>query len=92
MRVAWTEPARRHLREIYSFIQQSSPVRAQRLADRLTERVEQIGEFPRSGHVIRGMEELEIREIYESAYRIIYVVVRDHVEVLGIVHARSDVL
>ena len=59
---------------------------------RIRDRLRQIGEFPESGRLVRRGEPIELREVFEGSYRIISVVARDHVEVLGIVHGRRDLL
>ena len=52
MKVFWTETAVNHLSSIYTYISQNSPQYAQRLVERLTQRSEQIAEFPFSGRVV----------------------------------------
>ncbi len=50
----------------------------------------QIGEFPRSGRVLPPAAAIEVREVLEGPYRILYVVARDHVEILGVLHGSRE--
>jgi plasmid stabilization system protein ParE len=67
-------------------------MRAQHMVDRITTRAEGLSGFPRSGRLVTGLEELEVRGPVERPYRIIYVVARDHIEILGVVHGSRDLL
>lgn len=92
MRVEWTETAEGHLEAIRQFLAETSDRFGQEMVDRITARTVQIAEFPESGRLVPRAEPLGLREIFEGSYRIIYVVARDHVEVLGIIHGRRDLL
>jgi plasmid stabilization system protein ParE len=48
MIVHWTETAIKHLTGIYQYIALDSPFYAQRVADKIIRRSEQIGAFPQS--------------------------------------------
>ncbi|MEX0784136.1 MAG: type II toxin-antitoxin system RelE/ParE family toxin [Dehalococcoidia bacterium] len=92
MKVLLTEPAELHLDKIREFVGATSPRFADELVERIRDRMKQIAEFPESGRLVPGAEALSLREVFESSYRIIYVVARDHIEVLGIIHGRRDLL
>ncbi len=49
MNIFWTETAVNHLSSIYNYISQNSPQYAQRIVEKLTNRSEQIAQFPLSG-------------------------------------------
>ncbi|MEH1901891.1 MAG: type II toxin-antitoxin system RelE/ParE family toxin [Nostoc sp.] len=82
MKVFWTETAVNHLSSIYTYIFQNSPHYAQRLVERLTQRSEQIAQFPLSGRIIPEFETKQIREVIEGSYRIIYYIKSDQIDVL----------
>ena len=91
MDVYWNDPARDQLEEIRAFIaQRQSPEAADRLIDRLTNRSRQLADFPESGPHLYGSNPLGIRLLSEGPYRIVYVIIRGNVEVLGVIHARRD--
>jgi toxin ParE1/3/4 len=93
VKVFWTEAALSQLQAIYDYISQTSSDYALRMIDRITKRSIQIAEFPYSGRVVPEYEVNEVREVFQSPYRIIYLVNPEQlqVEVLAVVHgARSQ--
>ena len=56
MKVHWTNTAVEHLLSIYEYISKDSPLYAQRMVDRLTQRSEQIATFPWSGRKVPEYE------------------------------------
>jgi toxin ParE1/3/4 len=91
MKVHWTDTAQRHLDAIYHFIAQDSPAYAKRMVDRLTQRSQQIGEFPFSGRSVPEYEMQQIREVIEGPYRIIYYIKVDRIDVLAVLHGAQDI-
>jgi plasmid stabilization system protein ParE len=88
--IYWTEPAEEHLRAIHAHLAGLSPNYADRMVDRITLRTIQLARFPRSGPVVPDAESLQIRELIEGPYRILYVVARDHIEILGVLHGSRE--
>lgn len=86
MNVHWTETAIKHLLGIYEYIAQDSPFYAERMVDRLTSRSEQIGAFPRSGRMVPEYSSVDIREVIEGPYRIIYRIKQEQIDVIAVVH------
>lgn len=90
MKVHWTQHALTQLDSIYEFIAQDSPVYALQLIYHITQRSAQLGQFPNSARTVHELSEPNIREVFESCYRIIYFVYKNEVRVLTILHsARS---
>ena len=86
--VIWPERALDHVRSIYEYVAQTSPLYAEALADRLLARGEQLKAHPESGRMVPELERPEIRELIESGYRVLYLRDRDAVRVLAVVHGR----
>lgn len=86
MIVHWTETAIKHLTSIYQYIAQDSPLYAQRVADKIICRSEQIAAFPQSGRRVPEYEASDIREIIERPYRLIYRIKADQIDVLAVIH------
>jgi toxin ParE1/3/4 len=86
MKVHWTAAARAQLRDIHAFVARSSPQYAKKLVDRLTRRSEQIGAFPQSGRIVPDVGDVNVREVLEGPYRIIYHILDDQVDVIAVVH------
>lgn len=92
MTVHWTETAIEHLEAIHAYIAKDSPLYALRTVDRLTHRSEQISEHPLSGRSVPEFDIVQVREVIEGAYRIIYHIKPDQIDVLAVLHAARNVL
>lgn len=62
------------------------------MVDLLTRRSQQIAEFPLSGRRVPEYDMDQIREVIEGAYRIIYHVRPDQIDVLAVIHSALNVL
>jgi len=85
--VVWTQHAIAQLVDIYEFIAQDSPVYAKQMVDRLTQRSEQLGEFPQSGRMVPEYASEEIREVIEGSYRLIYRLRSERIDVVAVLHS-----
>lgn len=92
MKVYWTDTAKSHLYGISDYISRHSETYAKRVIDRLTRRSEQISNFPMSGRVVPEFRIDQIREVFESPYRIIYYIKADCIEVLAVIHGSQNAL
>lgn len=92
MKIHWTDTAEGHLDAIYAYIARDSPVYAIRMVDRLTRRSQQIADFPLSGRKVPELEMEQIREVIEGAYRIIYYIKPDQIDVLAVIHGSQAIL
>ena len=52
MNVVWTDEAKAHLDGIYQYIKRDAPFYARQTVDKLTHRVEQLIDHPRSGRIV----------------------------------------
>ena len=86
MKVHWTNTAVEHLVAIFEYISRDSSQYALRVVDRITGRSEQIGLYPESGRMVPEYDAADVREVYESPYRIIYRVKSQQIDVLAVVH------
>ena len=86
MKVNWTAAARAQLRDIRGFVARSSPQYATKMVDRLTRRSQQIAIFPRSGRIVPEANDVNIREVIEGPYRLIYHILEDEVDIIAVVH------
>lgn len=86
-RVVWTRPARDDLREIRAYIAQDSERYARVVVGRLVASVRRLREYPLSGRVVPELARPTIREVIEGAYRIVYRVTPDAIEIVAVVHS-----
>jgi toxin ParE1/3/4 len=92
MKVYWTDTAASHLEAIYSYISLDSPEYAKQMVDRITKRSQQIIEFPLSGRKVPEYEMDQIREVFEGAYRIIYYIKPDRIDILAVIHGHQKLI
>ena len=92
MNVHWTETAQDHLDAIHAYIARNSAEYALRMVDRLTRRSQQIADAPLSGRRVPEYDLDQIRELIEGAYRIIYHIKPDQIDVIAVVHGARKVL
>ena len=90
MEVRWTEAALEHVRAIRDYIAADSPFYAERTAEGILARSEQLADHPRSGRVVPERGDPDVREVIEGSYRIIYRVGPARVDVLAVVHGRRE--
>jgi plasmid stabilization system protein ParE len=85
LEVQWNDPALQHLEDIRRGLAELSASAADALVARLIERTAQLSVFPESGALLAGHESVRLRFLVEGDYRIVYVVIRGQVEILGVV-------
>jgi len=86
MRVHWTDNAVEHLVNIHEYIASNSPTYAQKMVDKITRRSIQIAAQPLSGRQVPEYDAVDVRELIESPYRIIYRIKQDQIDVLAVIH------
>ena len=92
MNVHWTETAQDHLDAIHAYIARNSAEYALRMVDRLTRRSQQIADAPLSGRRVPEYDLDQIRELIEGAYRIVYHIKPDQIDVIAVMHGSRNVL
>lgn len=90
LELRWTEQATQQLEAIAEYISVSSPVYAEQVVERIVARLQQVLEYPESGRRVPEAPGVEIRELVEPPYRVLYRVRYDTVEIVAILHGRQD--
>lgn len=89
--VVWTEEAAAWVRDIYEHIAAENAAAAQRVAQGLYERAEQLRDHPESGYRY-ARSERHIRILVYGHYRIAYRVTEErNVRILGVYHGALDI-
>lgn len=88
--VAWTDNAREDLREIFLYINISSPYYAETVVRTIGDRAETLAELSERGRIVPELEVQTIRELFVYQYRILYQVEEARVLILGIAHMARD--
>lgn len=89
-RLEWSERAVTQLAAIAEYISLTSPVYAEQMVDRISQRLRQAAEYPESGRVVPEVGRPEVRELLEFPYRLVYRVRPDVIEVVAVVHGRQE--
>jgi plasmid stabilization system protein ParE len=89
--VEWTEEAAAWVRDIYDHIAADNPEAAERVAEGLYLRAEQLHEHPESGYRYARSQQ-NIRILLYGHYRIAYRVTDErNVRILGVYHGALDI-
>lgn len=87
MSVTWSETAADQLQAIRDYLARSSPGYAQTLAGRVVARTEALDGQPQLGAEVPEYGDPDVREMFEHPYRILYRVVGQDVQVIGVIHS-----
>ncbi len=84
MKIIWLPSAEEDLQEITAYIAADNPAAANRLFDRIVERVELLSLHPRSGRIVPEIGRSAVREVIVGNYRIIYRTQESTLEVVAV--------
>jgi len=88
--VNWSEPALDDVTAAAEYIARDSHHFAALLEDRATVAARSLAAFPERGRVVPELEDPAVREIFVHAYRLIYEIHPDRIDILAFVHAARD--
>lgn len=88
--VKWTDPARLDLRDIHDYIAKDSKYYAQKVSQDIVDKSEKLNLFPDVGRIVPEIDDPNIREIFIYAYRLIYEVQSNSVQVLALIHGKRN--
>jgi len=89
-RVLWSPQALADVRDIVDYIRKDNVEAAARVGNRIKVSTRRLADFPLSGRVVPELPDYGFREVIVGAYRIIYEVVDDQVQILTVVHGSRD--
>jgi toxin ParE1/3/4 len=84
LKIFWSPLAAERLEDIFKYISTENSNAAYKMIERIFKRVETISKFPKRGRKLPEANREEIRELFESGYRIIYRVESNRIYVLSI--------
>lgn len=84
--IKWTNHALEELDDIANYISKDSPKYAQILVKQIYEMVSHLKQFPKLGRKVPEYGDPELREVLYKTYRIIYLVKKEHLEIISIIH------
>lgn len=83
----WRPQARKDLEAIEAYFEEIAPDYASFFMEQVLEKAQQLEHFPRLGRIVPEIGEEAIRELIYRSYRIMYVVDREEVEILTVLHS-----
>lgn len=89
MKIFWSPLAVKRLEDIYEYISKDDITTASKMAERIFARVETLSKFPQRGRKVPEVNREEIREVFESEYRIIYRIESKRIFILSIRNFRQ---
>ena len=89
MKVHWTDRAKGRLWKIYDHIAKDNPTAAREQIARLLIRSRTLGHLPRVGRQVPEYQLVDLRELLERPYRIIYFIYPDQIDVISVIHYRQ---
>lgn len=90
MKIFWTKTAKKHLKNIHSYIAHDSEYYANEFALKLKNAVLRLEQFSKSGRIIPETGNENAREIICGSYRIMYELIDDKVYIAQIVHGATN--
>jgi addiction module RelE/StbE family toxin len=85
--IIWSELALDDLKSIHDYISKDSIIYANRVIEKIIQRIDQLEHFPKSGRVVPELNNNSIRELIQNNYRIIYKVTTQEIFIVSIHHA-----
>lgn len=87
MKIRWTEKASADALAIHAYIAERSEIYADVVYSRILARPDpQLIEHPLSGSIVPEYGRNDIREVFVHSFRIIYLVLKDEIRMLTIIH------
>ena len=84
--VKWTRNALEELDEIAKYISRDSPKFAKFLVNQMFETARHLEQFPNLGRIVPEYNNPDLREVIYKNYRIIYLIKREQLEIISIIH------
>lgn len=85
--IRWSPRAASNFEDICEFIAEDSEYYAQKLADEIYQRIEELPKFPESGRIVPEFNNTSLRERIYQNYRIVYRVESEVIEIVTIHHS-----
>ncbi len=89
--IIWTQYAIEDLESIHDYIAKDSAYYANKLVDKIIDKVELLYNHPLLGRVVPEFEIETVRELIEGSYRIIYQLDQDTISVARIHHSSQQI-
>ncbi len=89
MKVIWSAEAAEQFREIIAYVTERNPQAARRIAKSLLERSRHLAQTPLTGRRLPEFPNVDLRELLERPYRLIYRITDSRIEIVALKHYRQ---
>jgi len=90
VQIKWSDDALEDVEAIRDYIRKDSPYHAHQFVEKVFERVDKLGDFPKSGRKIPEYDHPDWREVMMGDYRIMYLLDANTLLVLAVLHGSRD--
>lgn len=91
MKIKWTIPAVNDLESIREYIGKDSEVYATSFIEKILNAVDMLENYPEIGHKVAEANDPNIRELIFQNYRIMYRILHDVVQIIGVIRGSRDI-
>ena len=85
-KIIWSPEAIADLVDLRDYIARDSPTYAAAMAERILAATDRLSDFPLSGREVPELDDISIRELVISSFRVIYRVRAESADIAAIVH------
>jgi len=88
-RVTWTPQGLDDLESIGEFINLDNPLAAEAYTEKIMKKAETLKNFPHRGRIVPEFDQMDIREVFQGNYRIIYRINEDELEIMTVLEGHK---
>jgi plasmid stabilization system protein ParE len=90
-KIRWTNEAELWLKDIYEYIALDNPSAAKQVVEGIYNKTQILKDNPEVGHKYETPEKEDIRILLYGHYRITYILLDNHIDILGVFHGALDI-
>ena len=87
-KLEWSEEALEDIESIATYIEKDSPIYAKSVVSKFFEKAEIVQEFSQLGRIVPEFNDATIREIFVYSYRLIYILHKENILFVAVVHGK----
>ena len=89
--INWTQEAKARLKQIHDYIDRDNRTAAKKVVKHIQQKARILRQFPQSGAIYPDIPDRDIRIVYYTHYRIVYVIVDDtRIDIIGVFHGAME--
>ena len=89
--INWTQEAKARLKQIHDYIAHDNRTAAKKVVANIRNKVRVLQQFPQSGAIYPDIPDRDIRILYYTHYRIVYVIIdATRIDIIGVFHGAME--